>query len=152
MTDQQTATSGRPLASLNHVGFVVTDIDAATSCLIDLFGFEALPRKGVMGDPDGNPQLTALFGVNPRAVMNFAFLSLGDAVVELLAWETPDYNPTPPRNSDAGGRHLALNVPDFDAVIKRLSATPGYTVRERSDRGFVYVGTPFGLELQLIPA
>jgi hypothetical protein len=56
-----------------------------------------------------------------------------------------------PRNSDRGGRHLALRTSDIDAVLARLSAVSGVTIRDRHERGFVYVATPFGLELQLVP-
>ena len=47
--------------------------------------------------------------------------------------------------------HLALKLDDLDAVAARLSRLDGFTVREPNERGFRYVTTPFGLELQLIP-
>lgn len=148
MTDQ--SDHRRAFLEVDHVGYVVSDLEAASAFFTDVLGFEAVPRRGVSSDPDGDGMIGG-FGVHPRAISRFAFFRLGEATVELLEWDAPDQNRIQPRNSDHGGRHLALMVADLDAAIARLRQVPGVTVRERSDRGFVYVATPFGLELQLLP-
>jgi hypothetical protein len=95
--------------------------------------------------------MTALFGVHPRSQARYCFLGLGDAKVELLEWSAPERVTSSPLNSDAGGRHIALAVPELTSLAARLSGLEGFTVRERNERGFIYVSTPFGLELQLMP-
>jgi catechol 2,3-dioxygenase-like lactoylglutathione lyase family enzyme len=139
-----------PFAGIDHVGYVVADLDAASAFFIDVLGFEALPRRGEASDDEGD-LMTGWFGVHARASNRFAFFALGDSVVELLEWTAPDQDRAHPRNSDLGGRHLAIKTNDLDAAIARFNGVPGVTLRARAERGFVYVSTPFGLELQLIP-
>jgi catechol 2,3-dioxygenase-like lactoylglutathione lyase family enzyme len=141
----------RAFTGVDHVGYVVSDLDAASRFLLDVLGFEALPRMGAIADANGN-RMTGWFGVHAGASCRFAFFALDGATVELLEWSAPDQVRAPARNSDVGGRHLALTVANLDAALATLAAVPGVTIRERNERGFVYVATPFGLELQLIPA
>ncbi|MEA2528677.1 MAG: hypothetical protein QOG89_321 [Thermomicrobiales bacterium] len=150
MTDASDGDQGSAFAAVDHVGYVVSDLDAASAFFVDVLGFRDLPRRGVASDPDGD-SIASTFGVHPRAAYRFAFFALGDMTVELLEWTAPDQQRVHPLNSDHGGRHLALRVQDLDAALSRLKTVPGITIRERHERGFVYVSTPFGLELQLIP-
>ena len=137
--------------AIDHVGFVVTELDAAVRFFVDVLGFEEIDRRGELEEADGD-RMTRLFGVHPRATGRFRFVRLGAMQVELLQWNAPDQRTELPRNADIGGRHLALTVGDIDSFLTRISAEPGVVVRERNDRGFYYVSTPFGLEIQLIPA
>ncbi|HEY7031801.1 MAG TPA: VOC family protein [Thermomicrobiales bacterium] len=148
MTDQSDAKNA--FAAVDHVGYVVSDLDAAAAFFVDVLGFEPLPRRGVSTDPEGD-RMTGWYGVHPRASTRFAFFRLGGTTVELLEWTAPDQQRLQPRNSDYGGRHLALKTADLEAALARLRAVPGVAIREHNERGFVYVATPFGLELQLIP-
>lgn len=147
MSDNQKP--GKAVA-VDHVGYVVNDLDAAVAFFINELGFRDLDRRAVMRDDEGY-SMTARFDVNPRAVGRYAFIGIGDDKVEFLEWEAPNRSKTAPRNSDLGGRHLALKVDDLDAVAARLARLDGFTVREPNERGFRYVTTPFGLEIQLIP-
>jgi catechol 2,3-dioxygenase-like lactoylglutathione lyase family enzyme len=139
-----------PFAAVNHVGFVVRDLDEGLRFFIDVLGFEAITdRRGALA-PDGDV-MTRRFGIDPGASGRYAFLRLGDATIELLAWSAPGQNTIPPLNSDVGGRHLAITVSDMAAAVERLRSVPGVTVREPNDAGYVYCATPLGLEIQLIP-
>lgn len=142
-------TSGKVIA-VDHVGYVVDDLDAAVTFFINELGFRDLDRRAEMRDDEGNSMM-ARFDVNPRAVGRYAFIEVGDDKVELLEWNAPNRSNAAPRNSDLGGRHLALKVDDLDAIVARLSQLNGFTVRTPNERGFRYVTTPFGLEVQLIP-
>lgn len=143
--------SGGSIRAIDHVGFVVTDLDAAVAFFVEQLGFAEIDRNGTLAEAEGD-RMTRLFGVHPRATGRFRFIELGSMRVELLQWEAPDQATNVPRNADVGGRHLALTVDGIEAFIARVSAHPGIVVRERNDRGFYYMGTPFGLEIQLIPA
>lgn len=141
-----------PFAAVNHVGFVVTDLASAGALLVDTLGFERIvERRGHIAFP-GTDAARRLFGVDPEASAEFAFFRLGEAVVELLEWRGPGRATAPAGNSDLGGRHLALTVGDMGAALERLRAVDGVEVREPNERGYVYVKTPVGLEIQLIPS
>jgi len=141
-----------PFAQVNHVGFVVTDLVAGGAFLVETLGFSRIAqRKGTIAFP-GTDRTTRLFGVDAEATAEFAFFRLGDAIVELLEWRGPNRSSVPAGNSDLAGRHLALTVSDMAAALDRLRGVGGVEVREPNDHGYVYVTTPVGLELQLIPA
>ena len=141
-----------PFSGANHVGFVVTDLASAGDLFVDALGFERIvERRGTIAFP-GTDAPRRLFGVDPDATAEYAFFRLGDTVVELLQWHGPSRLETPAGNSDLAGRHLALTVSDMSAAVGRLSAHDGVEIREPNERGFVYVKTPVGLEIQLIPA
>jgi catechol 2,3-dioxygenase-like lactoylglutathione lyase family enzyme len=143
--------SGGPIARVDHVGYVVTNLEQAVTFFVEQLGFRDLQRRGTLEDPDGD-LMTRRFGVHPRAVGRYAFVGVGDDRVEFIEWQAPDRRVDSPRNSDAGGRHLALATPDLDGLSARLATLPGVVVRETNEIGFRYVTTPFGLEIQLIPA
>lgn len=146
----ENASSGS-IRAIDHVGFVVSDLAAAVQFFVDQLGFEEIDRNGELSEADGD-RMTRLFGVHPRAIGRFRFVQLGPMRVELLEWSAPDQVAGSPRNADVGGRHLAITVDNIEAFIARVSQQPGVDVRERNDRGFYYMATPFGLEIQLIPA
>ena len=139
-----------PFTAVNHIGFVVRDLDEGLSFFTEVLGFEAiLERRGDLL-PAGDV-LRRRFGIEPDASGRYAFVRLGASLIELLEWQAPDQNATPPLNSDLGGRHLALTVSDMDAAVEQLKSAPGVTVREANDAGYRYCETPLGLEIQLIP-
>jgi catechol 2,3-dioxygenase-like lactoylglutathione lyase family enzyme len=150
VTDRADDSISSPFAGIDHVGYVVSDLDAASAFFVDVLGFEALPRRGEASDDEGDV-MTRWFGVHARASYRFAFFALSDSTVELLEWTAPDQHRIHPLNSDHGGRHLAIKTRDLDAALARLQEVPGVSIRARAERGFVYVSTPFGLEVQLIP-
>ena len=138
-----------PFSAVNHVGYVVRDIEAGLTFFTDVLGFERI--EGRRGDALPLDDVNARrFGVPAEASGKWAFLRLGDSLVELLEWSAPDRNETSPLNSDLGGRHIALTVSDMDAAIAKLREA-GATVREANDFGYIYCATPLGLEVQLIP-
>ena len=141
-----------PFIAINHTGFVVTDLVAAGQLVVETLGFERIvERRGQIAFP-GTDTMRRLFGVDEDAMAEYAFFRLGDTVIELLQWTGPNRSETPAGNSDLGGRHLALTVSDMGTALGRLSAVQGVEIREPNQLGYVYVRTPIGLEIQLIPA
>jgi catechol 2,3-dioxygenase-like lactoylglutathione lyase family enzyme len=140
-----------PFSAVNHIGFVVRNLDQGARFFTDVLGFDAVTER--TGNLVPNTDIMSRrFGVDDSATGRYAFFRLGDTAVELLEWNAPDRNDSAPLNSDLGGRHLAISVTDMDAAITRLKAVPGVTVREPNEAGYVYCATPLGLEIQLIPA
>lgn len=142
---------GSPFASVNHVGLVVTNLAEGLQFFTEILGFSAIEGRAGQLAPSGDI-LTRRFGIDANASGNYAFVRLGDSVIELLEWSAPGQNLTSPLNSDIGGRHLALTVSDIPAAVAKLQAVPGVVVREANDMGYIYCATPIGLEVQLIPA
>lgn len=144
-------TTGIPTATaVDHVGYVVPDMEQAIGFFTEVLGFTLLTLDGPLTFPDD--RMTRWWGVHPRAAARFAYLRYGQAVVELTEWRTPDQNTHVPNNSDLGGRHIALAVTDLDAATAYLKSQAGVTVFERSEWGFVYFTTPWGMLLQIVPA
>jgi hypothetical protein len=90
--------------------------------------------------------------VHPRAAARFGFMRYGRDTIELTEWRTSDQNKVVPSNSDLGGRHFAIAVADVDAAMRYLESQPGVTVLEKSEWGFAYFTTPWGMTLQVVPA
>lgn len=134
---------------LDHPGYVVTDLDAAVAFFTDVLGATYV-RDGSLGDDTGT-SMQEIYNVHPQAKARFVFLAFGDRDFELLEWVAPDQNTASPANSDLGGRHLALKVKNMETALEKLRAVPGVSVRQPSSKGFYYLTTPFGLEMQLMP-
>ena len=83
---------------VDHVGYVVNDLDAAVAFFIDELGFKDLNRRAVMRDDEGD-SMTTRFNVHPRAVGRYCFLGAGADKVELLEWTGPDCNRTARRTA-----------------------------------------------------
>ena len=140
-----------PFAGIDHVGYVVTDLDLAIRFVTEVLGFELVPeRAGELGDPDGE-MMSRRFGVPARSTATYRFVRAGDATIEFLQWTVDDQNATPARNCDVAGRHLAIRVTDIPDALERINAFPNVEIREQNERGHIYVSTPFGLEVQLVP-
>jgi catechol 2,3-dioxygenase-like lactoylglutathione lyase family enzyme len=137
-------------SAVNHVGFVVRDLDEGARFFTEVLGFEPVAGRAGTLAASGDV-LSRRFGIDANASGRFAFFRLDDAFIELLEWSAPGQNQTPALNSDLGGRHLAISVPDMAAALARLREIPGVIVREPNDAGYVYCATPLGLEIQLIP-
>ena len=106
-------------------------MEAATRFFVDVLGGEALFEVGpFVADDDW---MEKHLGVHPRAVirkLRMLRLAAGPSV-ELFEYAAPDQDATRPRNSDAGGHHLAFYVADMarrwrisSGTASRFSASP----------------------------
>jgi catechol 2,3-dioxygenase-like lactoylglutathione lyase family enzyme len=145
------------LRNVDHVAYTVADLDAALGFFVGVLGGELLYRtESLLADP----LLAAALGVPAEGRMAHAALRMGPTdTVELTCYQVPGAGRVPPRNSDVGGRHLALHVDDVDAAAAYLAAQPGCTVLggpETITQGpiagdrWVYVRTPLGLHIELV--
>jgi catechol 2,3-dioxygenase-like lactoylglutathione lyase family enzyme len=101
-------------------------------------------------------------GVHPRAVIRrLRMLRLANGPsLELFEYTSPDQIHDRPRNSDAGGHHIAFYVAEIGAAVEHLRAH-GVTIlgnpttlTEGASAGltWVYFLTPWGLQLELVSA
>lgn len=105
--------------TVNHTGITVRDLDRSVAMFCDLFDFEVISRAP--RDPAIISRVTGVEG----AEVDIAYVRNGDTSFELLSYSKPgdqkDYRPRP---CDIGSLHIALNVQDMDAMLKRALAWP----------------------------
>lgn len=142
----------------DHIGVTVPDLEAATRFLVDVLGAEQFYDLGPFSADDD--WMTVHLGVRADAVMRkLRFFRLGTGLnLEVFEYTADDQNPTPPRNSDVGGHHIALYVDDIDAAVEYLVAHAVEvmgrpTVRTSGPSGgqsWVYFRAPWGLQFELV--
>lgn len=147
---------------VDHVGYTVPDLDQAIAFFEEVIGAEVVFHAGPFSDPDGSWMTTNL-DVHPRTSHRFVMLRVGaDTNVELFQYNAVDQNPTPPKNSDVGGRHIAITVDDIDAAVDYLRTVDGVTVlgeptlnelpSPNAGSRFVYFKSPWGMYFELFSA
>jgi glyoxylase I family protein len=145
------------LRGVEHIGFTVPDLDEATDFFVDVIGCEFVYSLGPYRSDEN--WMAEHLGVHPRAVIRELrfFRCANGPNFEIFQYDAPDQQPTPPRNSDVGGHHLAFYVEDLDAAVAHLRAR-GVTVlgEPTSSKGpadgqrWVYFLTPWGMQLELV--
>jgi catechol 2,3-dioxygenase-like lactoylglutathione lyase family enzyme len=143
------------LRHLDHIGYTVADLDAALAIFIDVLGGELLYRSSATLD---DSSLAESLGAPAGGRVEHAVLRMGPTDnIELYAYD--GRTGEPPRNSDVGGRHLALHVRDVDAAAAYLAGHPGFVVLgapETIEDGpiagdrWVYVRSPLGLHIEVV--
>lgn len=148
------------LLGAEHVGLTVPDIDAATAFFVDVLGAEPLFEVGPFSSDDD--WMGRHLGVHPRAVirrLRMLRLAAGPSV-ELFEYSSPDQDWERPKNSDAGGHHLAFYVTDMSAAVDHLVRHgvkilgDPTTLADGASAGltWVYFLAPWGLQLELVSA
>jgi catechol 2,3-dioxygenase-like lactoylglutathione lyase family enzyme len=148
------------LLGVEHVGLTVPDIESATTFFVDVLGAEVLFEVGPFSSEDG--WMEKHLGVHPRAVIRrLRMLKLASGPsVELFEYASPDQDPGRPRNSDAGGHHMAFYVTDMAAAVDHLKrygvevlGNPT-SLEDGASAGltWVYFLAPWGLQLELVSA
>jgi catechol 2,3-dioxygenase-like lactoylglutathione lyase family enzyme len=148
------------LLGVEHVGLTVPDLEAATTFFVDVLGAEVLFEVGPFSS--GDDWMAKHLGVHPRAVIRrLRMLSLGTGPsVELFEYSSPDQDHARPKNSDAGGQHLAFYVSDLAAAVDHLKRHGVKilgdltTLADGASAGltWVYFPAPWGLQLELVSA
>jgi catechol 2,3-dioxygenase-like lactoylglutathione lyase family enzyme len=145
---------------IDHAGYTVPDLEQAIAFFTKVLGCELLYQAGPYHETEPNWMETHL-GASPNGEVRLAVLRCGAVSnVELVEFKAPDQTTTPPRVSDAGGRHLAFYVNDMDAAIAYLEAQRDVKVFESivhaADEGeeagiiSTYFVTPWGMHMELI--
>lgn len=160
MRDNVVTGRGLPtLRGVEHVGFTVPDLEAATRFFVDVIGCEHIYSLDPIYDDEGD-WMTEHLAVPPRArVREIRFLRCAFGPnFELFEYDVADQRRTPPRNCDVGGHHLAFYVDDFDAALaylrahglRILGAPTVRTAGPSAGQSWVYFLTPWGMQLELV--
>jgi catechol 2,3-dioxygenase-like lactoylglutathione lyase family enzyme len=142
---------------LDHVGLNVPDLEEAVAFFVEVLGAQVLFRMDRFSDPEGGAMQR--LGAPRSARFELAMLSLGTGRLELLRWWCAEQRTDPPRSSDIGGSHVAIEVANVAAAFARLGTIPGVTVLgepvtfgEGPTPGLTnaFVTTPWGALLELV--
>jgi catechol 2,3-dioxygenase-like lactoylglutathione lyase family enzyme len=150
----------RGLRGVDHFGVTVPDMDEAVAFFADVLGCEEVFTIGPFRDDEGDFMATRL-DVHPRAVIpRIKMLRCKNgANIELFEYEVSDQNPTPPRNSDIGGYHLAFYVDDISAAVEhlrsknvRILGDQPLRMEEGANAGvsWVYFVAPWGMMMEFV--
>lgn len=148
------------IRGMEHIGFTVPDLDEACSFFVNVLGAtELFVAARDFRDDDGTWMYDHL-RVDPRAsIKEFRYLRLGNGSnLEVFEYDAPDQARTPPKNSDAGGHHLAFYVDDMDAAIaylrehdvEVLGDPTSYTEGPNLGLTWCYFLAPWGMQLELV--
>jgi catechol 2,3-dioxygenase-like lactoylglutathione lyase family enzyme len=153
-----TATQIPGIRGVDHLGITVPDLDVAHEFFTRVLGCEYLYRLGPYQDRSGH-WMSAHLGVDDAAVMErLHFYRLGgQAILEVFQYSAPDQIPTPPRNSDVGGHHVAIYVEDLDLAVAALHengitvlGNPTTSKGPSAGQQWVYFLSPWGMQFELV--
>ena len=147
------------LRGVEHIGFTVPDLEAATSFFVDVIGCEYFYSLGPFEDAQGDWMVRHLNVPARSRVRELRVCRCGfGPTFEIFEYEGDDRNLAPPRNCDVGGHHLAFYVDDFDQALTYLRAQGLRILGEPTVRttgpsagqNWVYFLTPWGMQLELV--
>lgn len=105
---------------VHHTGVTVSNIDRTIRFYTSVLGAELL----YLGDSDtqGVPlsRFQNVVGVS-GARLKYAFLRIGDTLVELVCYVTPRGAQRRPRHNNVGTPHIAFKVRDVDLICAQLA-------------------------------
>jgi catechol 2,3-dioxygenase-like lactoylglutathione lyase family enzyme len=104
------------MASLNHVGLTVTDLEASVAFYVDVVGMELV----LPGFRTGGPWFDTLTE-NSGAVIQTALLSAGDLSLQLVQYDEAGNPDARTGHNRVGNLHLSFNVEDARAKHAQLS-------------------------------
>ena len=146
------------LRGLDHIGFTVPDIEAATDFFVNVIGCEVVYDLGPIAADDD--WMSTRLGVDARAeIRKIRFLRCGHGSnFELFEYAVKGQQSQVPLNSDVGGHHLAFYVDDFDAALTFLEeeGVPVFgepTIRDAGASAgltWIYFLTPWGMQCELV--
>jgi catechol 2,3-dioxygenase-like lactoylglutathione lyase family enzyme len=117
----------KPTRGMDHVGFTVPDLDAATRFFTEAFDAKTLYDSIKRTDqPFAGPKAEAMLGVPPNTVLvTMRMMQLGNGPgIELFEMRCADQRPAA-RPSDFGLQHVAVYVDDIDYAIQRFVSAGG---------------------------
>jgi catechol 2,3-dioxygenase-like lactoylglutathione lyase family enzyme len=106
---------GRHVNGVHHVGIPVRDLERSLAWYGELFGLQ--PQFVGVSEGAETSQLVQL----DHARLRFAFLPIGNTIIEFLEYENPVGRDFDRRNCDVGAIHLCLEVDDIERAHRVLA-------------------------------
>jgi len=138
------------MASLNHVGLTVTDLEASVAFYVDVVGME-LVLPGFRAGGQWFDTLTE----NSGALIEAALLSAGDLSLQLVQYHEAGNPEALTGHNRVGNLHLSFDVEDAQAKHAQLGRRPEYSataVVELPVEGYksFYVRDPDGVPVEFL--
>jgi lactoylglutathione lyase len=136
------------MATYNHTGQVVTDIERSKRFYQEVFGFKLWYE---INPPDeATAKLTCL---TPPLGVTASYLTLDGFVLELMHYAAPGATaPFRPRTMDEPGlTHLSISVDDVRASAALVTECGGEIIEESDVGVAVFVRDPDGQLIELLP-
>jgi lactoylglutathione lyase len=136
------------MATYNHTGQVVTDLERSKRFYQEALGFKFWYE---ISPPD---EATAkLCSLTPPLGVTASYLTLDGFVLELMHYSAPGATaPFEPRTMDQPGlTHLSISVDDVRAAAERVVEYGGRIVEESDIGAALFVRDPDGQLLELLP-
>ncbi|WP_342115305.1 VOC family protein [Pseudoduganella sp. OTU4001] len=147
------------LRGLDHVGFTVPDIEAATRFFLDVLGCELIYAIGPIADPHGDWMQKHLNVPRTAVIRELRLLRCGfGSNFEIFEYDVADQASAAPRNCDVGGHHLAFYVDNIEQAMAHLLAhgvtlLGEPTVRQSgpsAGQTWIYFLAPWGMHMELV--
>jgi catechol 2,3-dioxygenase-like lactoylglutathione lyase family enzyme len=142
-----------PPRGVHHVGMTVRSLDRSLAWWKEMFGLE--PVIEIRSDEPLDPRIQTAIGV-PGATMSYAFLPVGESMIELLEYHDPVGRDFSLSNSDVGAMHVALRIEDVQAQYDHMVARgasflhpPIALEGELQGVVFAYAADPDGLQVEI---
>ncbi len=138
----------RGVASFNHLGHCVTDLDRSRRFYEEVLGF-TFQRDLVV--PDG--PAAQLLQVEPPVGMTAVYLERDGFVLELLHFDRPGNDPQRERSfTEPGLTHLSFSVDDIASTAARVADLGGEVLTDTDMGGHaIMIRDPDGQLLELLP-
>jgi catechol 2,3-dioxygenase-like lactoylglutathione lyase family enzyme len=138
------------MASLNHVGLTVTDLDASVAFYVDVVGM----RLVLQGFRTGGEWFDTLTE-NTGAVIDAALLSAGETTLQLVQYREAGHPEAVTGHNRVGNLHLSFDVEDVEARHAQLKDRPelrATVVVELPVEGYksFYVRDPDGVPVEFM--
>ena len=136
------------MATYNHIGQVVTDLNRSKRFYQDVLGFKFWYE--IQPPEEASAKLVSL--TSPLG-LTAAYMTLDGLVLELLYYAAPGAASAFRRRSmnEPGLTHLSFSVDDINATAKKAVEYGGQVIAE-SDIGFaLFIRDPDGQLLELLP-
>jgi catechol 2,3-dioxygenase-like lactoylglutathione lyase family enzyme len=137
------------MATLNHVGLTVSDLDRSVAFYCDVVGFTLATRRRIQGE--WFDTLTH----NEGADIDVAMLALGDVTLQLVQYVAAGGPTLALAHHKVGSPHLCITVDEVDARHAAVTAsgrhhpTPFVDIMGTGFRSF-YVADPDGVPVELL--
>lgn len=98
----------------NHVGIVVSDLDASIRFYEALTGTKIANKDAI-----GGPRMASVQGLD-KVLIRYANVHLDNLNIDLLQYEEPAPKKAKYAGNEIGAMHLCFEVEDLDAVYRRM--------------------------------
>jgi glyoxylase I family protein len=117
---------------IDHVEIIPKDIEETLAFYTDILGFK-IKERNKFNRPAGPPPAgTAPVPSGPPAMTEIVYVTLGDTMIEFLAFSNPGPSP---EGHYVGYRMLALEVEDMDKTVDYLKSKGVPTTRGPNTMG-----------------